>query len=103
MNDLEKKESVSVTILGKTIKLACPVQDIERLYKANAIVNERIDKMKKSGVPLSSEQYLMMVSIELAYDLEKNKDAKPQDEFTEKLKDIQNFLSSALANNEGTN
>lgn len=100
MNELKKKESVAVTILGKTMKLSCPSTEVNYLLKATEEVNNRIMKMKESGLTFSNEQFLMMASIELAYDLEKNRDSKPQDEFTEKLKDIQNFLTTALANTD---
>lgn len=100
MNDLEKKESVAVTVSGKTIRLSCPVSEVENLQKAAQEVNDRIKKMRESKMNLSAEQFLIMTSIELAFDLAKSRDSKPQDEFTEKLKDIQDFLSSALSTNE---
>lgn len=100
MTELDKKESVSVTVLGRTMKLSCPSAEVNYLHRATEEVNNRIKKMKDTGLSCTNDQYLMMVAIELAYDLEKIKNTKPQDEFTEKLKDIQNFLTTALSNNE---
>lgn len=96
-----EKEIIEIQVFGKTIKVACPANELDGLKAAAKDLDNRILDLKQKTKTLSSDQLIITVALNLSYELAKQRDAviNSDDEFTTRLRNLQNVLNDALNNN----
>lgn len=67
MND--KSQAVSVNILDKEYKIACPKGEQKSLIKSAKEVDSRMRAIRKSGKVLNADRISVMVALNLAHEL----------------------------------
>ncbi len=67
MND--KSQAVSVKILDKEYKIACPKGEQKSLIKSAKEVDSRMRAIRKSGKVLNADRISVMVALNLAHEL----------------------------------
>lgn len=94
--------SVEITIAERKLRIACPSGHESALLAAAAEVNLRLGDVYKNKAVSSTEQALMMTSLNLAYELAvtKQKLAQERKENKSKIKLLQSSFENALHTND---
>ncbi|GAA5110220.1 cell division protein ZapA [Orbus sasakiae] len=89
---------VNIHVFGRTLKLTCPVDEIEALNIAAKDLDDRLNELRRKTQLMNSDQLIITAALNISYELtkEKLKNNQLDGEFTERLKNLQLLLDRAL-------
>jgi len=90
--------TISVEILGKEYRVACPEENRQDLERAAHLLDSRMKEIKNQGKLYGSERVAIMAALNLAYDY-LNATCGSETTQTE-IKKMNNKLESALAEDQ---
>lgn len=93
---------VNIHVFGRTLKLNCPVNEVEALDLAAKDLDNRINELRRKTQLMNSDQLIITAALNISYELtkQKQKNMQIEDGFNERLKKIQNLLDNVLNNNQ---
>lgn len=89
-------QAVIIQIFGRTLKFNCPVDEVEALNNAAKDLDKRLTNLREKSLQVGSEQLIMTAALNISYELTKEKEKS--EEFSNRLKMLQQLLDSALNN-----
>ncbi|MCX8641620.1 MULTISPECIES: cell division protein ZapA [unclassified Gilliamella] len=90
-------KAVTIQIFGRTLKFNCPVDEVDALANAAKDLDARLNNLREKSSQISSEQLIMTAALNISYELTKEKEKS--NEFSDRLKMLQQLLDSALNGN----
>lgn len=89
---------VNIHVFGRTLKLSCPVDEVDALNLAAKDLDDRLNALRRKTQLMNSDQLIITAALNISYELtkEKIKNDQQDDEFNNRLKSIQNMLDDAL-------
>lgn len=89
---------VNIHVFGRTLKLTCPVDEIEALNIAAKDLDDRLNELRRKTQLMNSDQLIITAALNISYELtkEKLKNNQLDGELTERLKNLQLLLDRAL-------
>lgn len=92
-------QAVTIQIFGRTLKFNCPVDEVDALNNAARDLDLRLTNLREKSPQIGSDQLIMTAALNISYELTKEKEKS--DQFSGRLKLLQQLLDSALnSNNE---
>ncbi|MCX8574677.1 MULTISPECIES: cell division protein ZapA [unclassified Gilliamella] len=92
-------QAVTIQIFGRTLKFNCPVDEVDALNNAARDLDLRLTNLREKSPQVGSDQLIMTAALNISYELTKEKEKS--DQFSGRLKLLQQLLDSALnSNNE---
>jgi cell division protein ZapA len=91
-------EGVSVTILGKEFMVACPADERQSLIEAAKLLDFKMRDIQASGKVIGTERTAVIAALNLAAELLalQRRGGMP-DQFSERLRSLQDRIETALA------
>ena len=99
------QNTVTVNIANKSLKIACPLGEESALLAAAHDLSARFkDTQTKAQTNSSTEQTMMMTALNLAYDLQKEKEASDKEKLAlqSKIELLQSTIEQALSSPSST-
>ncbi|WP_294609518.1 cell division protein ZapA [uncultured Gilliamella sp.] len=87
-------QAVTIQIFGRTLKFNCPVDEVDALNNVAKDLDARLTNLRQKLPQISSEQLIMTAALNISYELAKEKEKS--EEFSNRLKMLQQLLDSAL-------
>ncbi|WP_392561881.1 cell division protein ZapA [Orbus sturtevantii] len=89
---------VNIHVFGRTLKLSCPINEIDALNLAAQDLDDRLNKLRRKTQLMNSDQLIITAALNISYELtkEKLKNEQFNTEFNERLKILQQLLENAL-------
>ncbi len=87
-------KAVTLQIFGRTLKFSCPVDEVEALNIAAKDLDKRLNTLREKSSQVGSDQLIMTAALNISYELTKEKEKS--NEFSNRLKMLQQLLDSAL-------
>ncbi|MWN06354.1 cell division protein ZapA [Gilliamella sp. Pas-s95] len=90
-------QAVTIQIFGRTLKFNCPVDEVDALNRAAKDLDTRLTNLREKSPQVGSDQLIMTAALNISYELTKEKERS--NEFSDRLKMLQQLLDSALNTN----
>lgn len=90
-------QAVTIQIFGRTLKFNCPIDEVDALNNAAKDLEARLTKLREKSPQVGSDQLIMTAALNISYELTKEKEKS--DQFSGRLKLLQQLLDSALTTN----
>lgn len=89
---------VNIHVFGRTLKLSCPVDEIDALNFAAKDLDDRLNELRRKTQIMNSDQLIITAALNISYELvkQKQKGNELNSEFNERLKTLQQLLDHAL-------
>jgi len=94
-----KKNTLDVTIMGRSYKVACSDEEREDLLLAVSLLDGKMNEIKASGKVASAERIAVMAALNIANDLVGSKGASPGVDlgaYRRRINSMQAILDEAL-------
>lgn len=93
----ESAEGVTVTILGKEFRVACPEHERESLFAAAQYLDRKLREVQASGKVIGTERTAIMAALNIAHELlELRSHGGLSDVATQKVRLLRNKIDAAL-------
>ncbi len=66
---MKPQDSLTVNILEKEYRVACPTHEKDDLKASADLLNKRLDKIKKTGSVLGTERIAVMAALNLSHEV----------------------------------
>lgn len=89
---------VNIHVFGRTLKLSCPIDEVEALNSAAEDLDNRLTQLREKTQIINSDHLIITAALNISYELvkEKQNNNKLDSEFRERLKKLQQLLDNAL-------
>lgn len=93
----ESPEGVTVTILGKEFRVACPDDERESLYSAASYLDRKLREVQASGKVIGTERAAIIAALNITHELlELRSHGGLSDDATQKVRLLRNKIDAAL-------
>ncbi|HIJ23022.1 MAG: cell division protein ZapA [Gammaproteobacteria bacterium] len=91
---------VSVTVLQKEYKIACPPEEHAALIESAALVDQKMREIQSQGKSIGQDRIAIMAAINLTYELLQSKSTREQAEslLSSRVNRLKDRVESALFN-----
>lgn len=66
---MKDQESLSITILEKEYRVACPAEEKESLIASANMLNEKLNEIKDKGSVIGTERIAVMAALNMSHEL----------------------------------
>jgi cell division protein ZapA len=66
---MKNKDSLSITILDKEYRVACPPGEEESLLAAASELNKKLSEIKKKGAVIGTERIAIMAALNICHEM----------------------------------
>ena len=66
---MKDQDSLSIKILEKEYRVACPAEEKENLLASASMLNEKLDEIKQRGSVIGTERIAVMVALNMSHEL----------------------------------
>ena len=70
---MSKTEPLTINIMGKEYRVACPQEEKENLLASADLLNEKLNEIKKQGSVIGTERIAIMAALNMSHDVLHNK------------------------------
>ena len=95
----DKINTLSVTILDRELRVACPESEREELLDAVAYLNRKMVEIRDTGKIVNAERIAIMAALNISHELLSMKLGRGVDlgDFTRRMSSMQTAIDQALA------
>jgi cell division protein ZapA len=89
---------VTVNLLGKEYRVACPPEEREGLLQSAAYLDEKMREIRDRGRTTGSDNIAIMAALNITHDLmqKQGQNEKADSSFSAKVKNLQSKIEAAL-------
>ena len=66
---MSKNEPLSITVMGKEYRIACPAEERDNLLASAKLLNEKLDEIKKGGAVIGTERIAIMAALNMSHEV----------------------------------
>lgn len=70
---MSKIEPLTITIMGKEYRVACPEEEKANLLASADLLNDKLEEIKKQGSVIGTERIAIMAALNMSHDVLHNK------------------------------
>ena len=69
---MSKTEPLTINIMGKEYRIACPEEEKENLRASASLLNDKLNEIKQQGSVIGTERIAIMAALNMSHDLISN-------------------------------
>lgn len=77
---MSKAEALTVTIMGKEYRVACPEEEKANLLASADLLNEKLDEIKAQGSVIGTERIAIMAALNMSHEILHNQSLSTEHE-----------------------
>jgi len=66
---VSKTEPLTITIMGKEYRIACPENEKDNLLASADLLNDKLNEIKKQGSVIGTERIAIMAALNMSHDI----------------------------------
>jgi cell division protein ZapA len=66
---MNKAEPLTIKIMDKEYRIACPEEEKDNLRASAALLNEKLDEIKQAGSVIGTERIAIMAALNLSHEI----------------------------------
>jgi cell division protein ZapA len=66
---VSKAEALTITIMGKEYRVACPEEEKANLLASADLLNEKLDEIKAQGSVIGTERIAIMAALNMSHEI----------------------------------
>jgi len=94
---VNKSEPLSITILGKEYRVACPEEEKENLLASAELLNEKLNEIKQQGSVIGTERIAIMTALNMSHEILHNQSlSSDHDDLNQRIDALSERISDSL-------
>ncbi len=96
---MSKSEPLTITIMAKEYRIACPEEEKENLMASAALLNEKITEIKQQGSVIGTERIAIMAALNMSHDIINNQSLTVEnDDLNQRIDMLSDRISESMRN-----
>ncbi len=99
MSSSKEATPVTLTILGKELRVACPPEERDSLMRSAAYLDEKMREIRARGRTVGHDNIAVMAALNIAHEMLQSKTSVDRNDkaISTRIKSIQNKIEAALS------
>jgi cell division protein ZapA len=94
---MSKADPLSITIMGKEYRVACPPEERDNLLASADLLNEKLEEIKQNGSVIGTERIAIMAALNMSHDVLHNQTlADDHDDLNQRINDMSERISASM-------
>ncbi len=96
---MSKIEPLTITIMGKEYRVACPEEEKDNLLASANLLNEKLREIKQQGSVIGTERIAIMVALNMSHEILHNEAlATENDDLNQRIDAISERINDSMRN-----
>lgn len=96
---MSKPEALTVTIMDKEYRVACPKEEMDNLRASADLLNEKLDEIKKQGSVIGTERIAIMAALNMSHEILHNKSIHMEHEdINQRIESLSDKINQSIRN-----
>ena len=94
---MSKAEALTVTIMGKEYRVACPEEEKANLLASADLLNEKLDEIKSQGSVIGTERIAIMAALNMSHEILHNQSLSAEhDDLNSRIDALSERISDSM-------
>ena len=94
---MSKAEALTVTIMGKEYRVACPEEEKANLLASADLLNEKLDEIKAQGSVIGTERIAIMAALNMSHEILHNQSLSVEnDDLNSRIEALSERISDSM-------
>ena len=94
---MSKAEALTVTIMGKEYRVACPEEEKANLIASADLLNEKLDEIKAQGSVIGTERIAIMAALNMSHEILHNQSISDEhDDLNSRIDALSERISDSM-------
>jgi cell division protein ZapA len=94
---MSKSEPLSITVMGKEYRIACPTEEKDNLLASAKLLNEKLEEIKKGGAVIGTERIAIMAALNMSHEILHNQTLVTEHaDLNQRVSDISERISESM-------
>lgn len=94
---MSKAEALTVTIMGKEYRVACPEEEKANLLASADLLNEKLDEIKAQGSVIGTERIAIMAALNMSHEILHNQSLSAEhDDLNSRIDALSERISDSM-------
>ena len=96
---MSKTEPLTITIMGKEYRVACPEEEKDNLLASANLLNEKLREIKQQGSVIGTERIAIMVALNMSHEILHNEALTTEhDDINERIDALSERINDSMRN-----
>ncbi len=96
---MSKIEPLTITIMGKEYRVACPEEEKDNLLASANLLNEKLREIKQQGSVIGTERIAIMAALNMSHEILHNEAlATEHDDLNQRIDAISERINDSMRN-----
>lgn len=96
---MSKSEPLTINIMGKEYRVACPEEEKDNLRASAELLNEKLREIKEQGSVIGTERIAIMAALNLSHEVLHNQSlTSTQNEANQRIDALSESISDTMRN-----
>ena len=96
---MSKSEPLTITIMDKEYRIACPEEEKENLQASADLLNENLKEIKQQGSVIGTERIAIMAALNLSHEILHNKSLiEDHSDLNKRIDELSDRISNTMSN-----
>lgn len=96
---MSKTEPLTIIIMGKEYRIACPEEEKANLQASADLLNEKLDEIKKQGSVIGTERIAIMAALNMSHDILSNQSLNIEnDDLNQRIDALSDRITGSMRN-----
>lgn len=96
---MSKSEPLTITIMDKEYRIACPEEEKENLQASADLLNENLKEIKQQGSVIGTERIAIMAALNLSHEILHNKSLiEDHSDLNKRIDELSDRITDTMSN-----
>ena len=96
---MSKTEPLTITIMGKEYRVACPEEEKDNLLASANLLNEKLREIKHQGSVIGTERIAIMVALNMSHEILHNETLTAEhDDLNQRIDALSERINDSMRN-----
>ena len=96
---MSKTEPLTIIIMGKEYRVACPEEEKENLLASADLLNDKLTEIKKQGSVIGTERIAIMAALNMSHDILSNQSLNIEnDDLNQRIDALSERITGSMRN-----
>ncbi len=94
---MSKTEPLTITIMDKEYRIACPEEEKTNLLASADLLNEKLNEIKQAGSVIGTERIAIMVALNMSHDILHNQSiTSERDDLNQRIDALSERINNSM-------
>ena len=94
---MSKPESLTINIMSKDYRVACPAEEVDSLKASAQLLNDKLNEIKQQGSVIGTERIAIMAALNMSHEILRGESLKTaHDDINQRIEALSSRIENSM-------